>query len=838
MFFREKKLGGTSATLPLLPLRELVVFPYAAVSFIVGREKSIAALNEAMKGDKEILLATQREPATRDPGPDEVHAVGTIAVIVQVMRLPDGTVKVLVDGRRRGRITRFVSSESCFLVEVEDVLDEPGDSAEVDALVRGVLKHFEDYSGLGKGVAPEALAALQAIESPGRLADAVVRHLDLKTDDRQQILEIASVAARLERIQRHLVSEIEILNVERKIKTRVKKQIERSQKEYYLNEQMQAIQKELGDKDEFRSEVAEIEARIAEKKLPPEALDRVEREVRKLKMMSPMSAEAAVVRNYVDTILSLPWLEVNEEQVDLAAAKAVLEADHHGLHSVKARILEYLSVVALVGKLDGPILCLVGPPGVGKTSLARSIARATGRQFVRVALGGVRDEAEIRGHRRTYIGALPGKIIQGIKRAGASNPVFLLDEVDKMSTDFRGDPSAALLEVLDPEQNSTFADHYLDLDYDLSKVMFICTANSLQGIPAPLQDRLEIVRLAGYTEAEKLSIARRYLVPRQMKANGVGSKNLRLSKEAVTRVIREYTREAGVRGLERELASVCRKVARRVVSKGPGTRIRVDAATVEKMLGVPRHRPGRQSTRDAVGFVNGLAWTAVGGVMVPIEAARVPGTGKTAMTGQLGNVFRESCQAAITYLRGRTSELGLAPDFWQHIDLHVHVPELWGVDGPSAGITLATAVVSAVCQFPARHDLAMTGEITLRGRVRPIGGLKEKLLAARQAGIRRVVIPRDNEPDLREVSRAVREGLEILPVDTMDEVLELAIVAPAEGLFRAVAAGELTLVPSTREIDRPADGPPDEPADGPGDAPGDLPGDPGVLVLDGPARLG
>lgn len=814
MFFRERKPGSPAGLrrLPLLPLRELVVFPHSAVSFIVGREKSIAALNEAMRSEKEIFLATQRESSTRDPEPDQVHTIGTIATVVQIMRVPDGTAKVLVDGRKRGRIHGFIPSEECFVVEVEELVDITEITPEIEAMVRTVRASFEDYVKLNKTITPDTLLAIAAIEDPGRLADTLTRHVTLATKDRQELLELEDIGARLERIQKHLESEIEILQVERKIKTRVKKQMERSQKEYYLNEQMQAIQKELGDKDEFRTEFQELEARIAEAKLPPEAAERVEREVRKLKMMSPMSAEAAVVRNYVDTILSLPWQEYTDDELDLKVARDVLDADHFGLGRVKSRILEYLAVVSLVERLNGPILCLVGPPGVGKTSLAKSIARATHRKFVRVALGGVRDEAEIRGHRRTYIGALPGKILQGIKKAGSSNPVFLLDEIDKMNADVRGDPSSALLEVLDPEQNCTFSDHYLDLEYDLSKVMFICTANSLQGIPAPLQDRLEIVRLAGYTESEKLAIAKRYLIPRQMEVNGLKPGNLRISKEAVTRVIREYTREAGVRNLERELAGVCRKVARRVVAKGPQTRIRVDSEVVEKMLGVPRHRFGRIGTRDEFGFVNGLAWTAVGGVMVPIEAAMVAGTGKTTMTGQLGNIFQESCQAAITYIRSRSEQLGLARDFYQTVDVHVHVPELWGVDGPSAGITLATAVVSAVCQLPVRHDIAMTGEITLRGQVRPIGGLKEKLLAAAQAGISRVIIPRDNEKDLREVPASILSRVQVIAVDHMDEVLTLALAVRPEAIFKGPPPGGQTPAADAPPADAPAaavlDGPP------------------------------
>ena len=799
MFFKERRAGGGTGVkkLPLLPLRELVVFPHSAVSFIVGREKSIAALNEAVRGDKEIFLAAQRDAGTTDPVPEEVHAIGTIATVVQVMRLPDGKLKVLVDGRRRGRVVRFATEDDCYRVEVEEFAEVVATGAETEALMRSVKSAFDEFARLLKSIAAETVLQVSAIEHAGPLADALARHLNLKTELCQELLEIADTGVRLERLYRQLQSEIEILQVERKIKSRVQKQMERSQKEHYLNEQMQAIQRELGEKDEFRAEFQELESRIAERKLSPEAAERIQREMRKLKMMNPMSAEAAVVRNYIDWIVQLPWQEYTEDRIDLVEAKRVLDEDHFGLRRVKQRILEYLAVVSLVERLNGHILCLVGPPGVGKTSLARSIARATGRQFVRVALGGVRDEAEIRGHRRTYIGAMPGKIVHGIKKAGSSNPVFLLDEIDKMNSDFRGDPASAMLEVLDPEQNVTFSDHYLDLDYDLSKVMFICTANSLAGIPAPLLDRLELVRLSGYTETEKLAIARRYLIPKQMEANGLRPQNIRVSKEAVTRMVREYTREAGVRNLEREIASVCRKVARRVVSGGPQTRIRIDSRTVEKLLGVPRHRNGRIAKTDEFGFVNGLAWTAVGGVMVPIEAAVVSGSGKTTMTGSLGSVFRESCEAAITYIRSRHVQLGLEKDFWQQLDVHVHVPELWGVDGPSAGITLTTAVVSAICRIPVRRDVAMTGEVTLRGHVRPIGGLKEKLLAASQAGVRRVLIPRDNEKDLRDIPKAVREKMEILSVEHMDEVLTLSLaVSGPEEIFRGL-----------QRVDGPSPGP-------------------------------
>ena len=796
MFFHDKGAGG-GKRLPLLPLRELVVFPHAAVSFIVGRERSIAALNEAMRGERLIFLVTQREATTRDPAAGELHSVGTVANVVQVMRLPDATVKVLVEGVQRGRIERFVEEQGHFVVEVEEIPDPSQAGPELAAQVRQVKEAFEEYVKLNKGISPEASSAVLAVEEAGRLSDTVVRFLSLKTEQRQQLLEMGASHERLEQLLRVMQSEIDILQVERKIKTRVKKQMERSQKEYYLTEQMQAIQKELGEKDEFRSESQELEARAAALDLTAEARERVDRELKKLKMMSPMSAEAAVVRNYLEVLLAMPWGVFTADQLDLAAGRAVLDADHFGLGQVKRRIVEYLAVVALTGKLSGPILCLVGPPGVGKTSLARSIARATGRKFVRVALGGVRDEAEIRGHRRTYIGALPGRIVQGIRKAESSNPVFLLDEIDKLSSDFRGDPASALLEVLDPEQNSTFNDHYLDLDYDLSKVMFICTANDLRGVPTPLLDRLEVVKLAGYTEAEKVAIATRYLLPKQLEANGLTSEQLTVDRSALLRVVREYTREAGVRNLERELASVCRKAAVRVVSRGASTGIRLRAGAVEKVLGVPKRRVDRLGERDLVGFVNGLAVNATGGSMVPIEAAVVRGSGKTQLTGSLGSVFQESAQSAITYMRIRSAELGLKPEFWAELDLHVHVPEIWGVDGPSAGIGLATAIVSAVCGIPVRRDVAMTGEITLHGMVRPIGGLKEKLLAAVAAGISRVLIPVDNVRDLREVPASVKNALTIVPVETMDEVLMQALAAEPTDIFRA----------DLQPKEAPADGP-------------------------------
>lgn len=777
MFFSKDKKEPESGPkhLALLPLRDLVVFPYMVVPLIVGRARSIRALEEAAENGKRILLTTQRSASTEEPTQEDLYSHGTVANIIQMLRLPDGTVKVLVEGKCRAKITRFLENTGHFSVEVEALEETKDDADDLIKAVSSIKTLFEDYVKLNKSIPPEMLLSISSIEDASRLADTLVAQLNIKLNERQKLLKNGDALGRLVILGKFIQSEIEILQVEKKIKHRVRKQMEKSQKEVYLNEQMSAIQKELGDRDEFKSEIAEIEARISKIEISDEGKSRLEKEMRKLKLMSPMSAEAAVVRTYIDTILSLPWYNYSAEISDIAHALRVLDEDHYGLKKVKERVLEYIAVSSLVERMKGPILCFVGPPGVGKTSLARSIARATNREFSRLSLGGVRDEAEIRGHRRTYIGALPGKIIQGLKKAGTGNPVILLDEIDKLSSDVRGDPSSALLEVLDPEQNNTFNDHYLDLDYDLSKVLFICTANSLNRIPVPLQDRLEIIRLPGYTEPEKLSIANRYLIPKQMRANGLKEEQLTMTKEACETIVRGYTKEAGVRNLERELASVARKVAKRVVEKGQDTRVKVTSKNIEKLLGIPKFRFGKVNESDEIGFVNGLAWTNAGGVMVPIEAVSVHGTGKTTLTGQLGDVFQESCQAAITYIRSRSANLGLAPDFYQSIDLHVHVPELWGVDGPSAGITIATAVVSAVTGIAVRKEIAMTGEITLRGKVRPIGGLKEKLLAAKRAGVTRIIIPKDNERELDEVPKDVKNSLEILAVEHMDEVLALAL---------------------------------------------------------------
>jgi ATP-dependent Lon protease len=780
---------------PLLPLRDIVVFPHMVVPLFVGREKSIGALEEAMGkgGYKEIFLSAQRKAKTNEPVPEDIFTIGTVGTIIQLLRLPDGTVKVLVEGKRRAAIKRFTQTDGFFTVEIEEVPEVHERSVELDALVREVHATFETYVKLNKRIAPEILISVQTIEDPGQLADTMVGQLQLKLADKQAILEIDSPSKRLSRLYELIKAEIEILQVERKIRTRVKKQMEKTQKEYYLNEQMQAIQKELGDRDEFKNELTELEERAKQKNRSKEAQAKVKKELKKLRMMAPMSAEAAVVRNYVDWVLGLPWGEKTDEKLDVVDAERILDEDHYGLKKVKERILEYLAVQALVKKLKGPILCLVGPPGVGKTSLARSIAKATGRNFVRLSLGGVRDEAEIRGHRRTYIGALPGKIIQSLKKAGTQNPVFLLDEIDKMSTDFRGDPSAALLEVLDPEQNSTFNDHYLDLDYDLSDVMFITTANYLHGIPIPLQDRMEIIQLPGYTEFEKVSIAERYLIPKQKKDNGIGDVALEFPEDAVRDVIHHYTKEAGVRNLEREIATVCRKIARDVVAKktpvrnlddGPSPVWRITPKRLSRYLGPHRYRYGRHDGQDEIGLVMGLAVTMHGGDLLATEVSIVSGKGKLVLTGKLGDVMQESAQAAISYVRARAPSLGLDRDFYSRADIHVHLPEgAIPKDGPSAGITMCTGLVSALLRVPVRRNLAMTGEITLRGRVLAIGGLKEKILAAHRSGITTVIMPKENAKDLRDIPKRVLKTLKVVPVEHMDEVLRHALVLPNPETF-------------------------------------------------------
>ncbi len=763
--------------LPLLPLRDIVVFPHMVVPLFVGRAPSIQALEHAMANDRELLLCAQREAAEDEPNGEGIYSIGTLGSIIQLLRLPDGTVKVLVEGKSRARISGFLSSDPYFACEVEEIAEVENSGVELDALVRTVHAAFEKYVKHNKKVPPEALNTITAVSEPGRLADTIIAHLNLQLAERQELLETISAAKRLEEVYARMQAEIEVLEVERKIRSRVKKQMERSQKEYYLNEQMRAIQKELGDRDEFKNEADELEAELKKKVMSAEARTRCEKEIRKLKMMSPMSAEATVVRNYVDWFLSLPWEQYKEEKEDIVEAEAILNDDHYGLDKPKERILEYLAVQTLVEKMKGPILCLVGPPGVGKTSLGKSIARATGRDFVRVSLGGVRDEAEIRGHRRTYIGALPGKILQSLKKAGSGNPVFLLDEIDKMSMDFRGDPSAALLEVLDPEQNHTFNDHYMDVDYDLSRVMFVCTANVLQHIPRPLQDRMEIIQLPGYIESEKLQIARRFLVPKVIEANGLKPEQIEFTDAAILEMIRYYTREAGVRNLERELASICRKVAREVVKAGASApRSRITPARVKKHLGVRKHRFGQAERENRIGVCTGLAYTEVGGELLQTEVSVTPGRGKLQVTGRLGEVMQESANAALSYVRSRAKQLGLTSDFYSKVDLHIHVPEgATPKDGPSAGITIATTIASALTRIPIRSNVAMTGEITLRGRVLPIGGLKEKMFAAHRGGIDTLLIPKDNEKDLAEIPANIKRNLTIIPVDHMDQVLVAAL---------------------------------------------------------------
>ena len=774
------KETAASGLLPLLPLRDIVIFPHMVTPLFVGRPRSIQALEWAMEREREIFLATQKDPRTDDPDLDDIYQFGSVGQIIQLLKLPDGTVKVLIEGKQRARIAEVSGTEECTFVVAERLQDLPVESPEIEALLRSVRDAFESYINLSKKVPPEMVASIAGIADPGRLADTVIAQVGVQIAEKQELLELVHPQERLERLLSLLEREVEILQIEKKIRNRVKSQMERSQKEYYLNEQMRAIQKELGDKDEFKQELRELEEKISKKRMSKEATEKANGELRKLKMMSPMSAEATVVRNYLDWLISLPWRKATRDRLDLAFAEKVLEEDHYGLERVKERIIEYLAVQALVKKIKGPILCLVGPPGVGKTSLGRSVARALGRKFVRISLGGVRDEAEIRGHRRTYIGAMPGKIIQSLRKVGVKNPVFLLDEIDKMSTDFRGDPSAALLEVLDPEQNSTFGDHFLDIEYDLSSVLFIATANTLFSIPRPLQDRMEIIRIEGYTEEEKLHIARRYLVPKQLEAHGLAPDQVQFAETALYEIIRHYTREAGVRSLERELANICRKVARELVkSEDKQRRFNVGVAQVKKYLGVPRYSYGVREEEHRVGMATGLAWTEVGGELLTIETAILPGQGKLTITGKLGEVMRESAQAALSYVRSRWAELGLERDFYQKLDIHIHVPEgAIPKDGPSAGITMATALASALTGRSVDRDLAMTGEITLRGRVLPIGGLKEKLLAAKRAGIARVLIPKENEKNLEDVPAQILKALTVIPVGHMDEVLESALLVP------------------------------------------------------------
>ena len=770
------------ALYPLIPLRDIVIFPAMVTPLFVGRPRSIQALEAANAEQRLIFLTTQRDPKIDDPLQNDLYEIGVIGQIIQLLKLPDGTVKVLIEGKERARIVALEERPECLYAKVvlEEELQE--DSDEIEAMSRSVLAAFESYINLSKKIPPEMFSSISGITAAGRLADAIIPQLNVKVSDKQQIMEQINPLLRLESLLTLLEHELQILGIEKKIRSRVKSQMERSQKEYYLNEQMRAIQKELGEKDDFKQELRELEERINSAGLSKEAKEKALAELRKLKLMSPMSAEATVVRNYIDWIVSIPWKKASKDRHDLLRAEKILDADHYGLHKVKERILEYLAVQAQVKKIKGPIICLLGPPGVGKTSLGRSIAKALERKFVRISLGGVRDEAEIRGHRRTYIGAMPGKIIQGMRKTGVTNPVFLLDEIDKMSTDFRGDPSSALLEVLDPEQNHTFGDHFLDVEYDLSAVMFIATANSLHTIPRALLDRMEIIRVEGYTEEEKLHIARRYLLPKQLEAHGFAPNQINFSNSAIYEIIRYYTREAGVRNLEREIAAICRKLTRQLLAAQTSKKkVTVTSRQVGSYLGIHTYSYGALEIENMVGIATGLAWTAVGGETLTIETTILPGSGKLTVTGKLGEVMRESSQAALSYVRSRWQELSLEKDFYQRLDIHIHIPEgATPKDGPSAGITMATAIASALTGRAVDRALAMTGEITLRGRVLAIGGLKEKLLAAKRAGITRVLIPEENRKDLTEIPTTVQRGLTIIPVSHMDQVLAAALLAPAE----------------------------------------------------------
>lgn len=771
----------TTLDLPLLPLRDVVVYPHMVIPLFVGREKSIEALEAAMTGEKQILLLAQKNPADDDPGEDALYRVGTVATVLQLLKLPDGTVKVLVEGEQRGAVERFNEVDGHIRAEVSLIDETETAERESEVFVRTLLSQFEQYVQLGKKVPAEVLSSLNSIEEPGRLVDTMAAHMALKIEQKQEILEIVDLQARVEHVLALLDAEIDLLQVEKRIRGRVKKQMERSQREYYLNEQMKAIQKELGDGDEGHNEVEELKKRIDAAGLPKDALAKAQAELNKLKQMSPMSAEATVVRSYLDWLVQVPWKAQSKVRLDLAKAEEILDADHYGLEEVKERILEYLAVQKRVKKIRGPVLCLVGPPGVGKTSLAESIAAATNRKFVRMALGGVRDEAEIRGHRRTYIGSMPGRLIQKMTKVGVRNPLFLLDEIDKMGSDMRGDPASALLEVLDPEQNHNFNDHYLEVDYDLSDVMFLCTSNSMN-IPPALLDRMEVIRLPGYTEDEKINIAVKYLVPKQVKANGLKKDELEVEVSAIRDIIRYYTREAGVRGLERQIAKVCRKVVKEHTG-AKQVKVKVSGEQLEQLLGVRKFRYGLAEQQDQIGQVTGLAWTQVGGELLTIEAVVIPGKGQLIKTGSLGDVMVESITAAQTVVRSRAKSLGIAADFHEKRDVHIHMPEgATPKDGPSAGIGMCTALVSALTQIPVRADVAMTGEITLRGQVLAIGGLKEKLLAAHRGGIKAVIIPEENVRDLKEIPENIKQDLQIKPVKWIDEVLQIALQYAPEPL--------------------------------------------------------
>lgn len=770
-----KKSNQANRVLPLLPLRGVLVFPYMVIHLDVGREKSISSLEEAMIQDREVFLATQKDPQLDNPGADDIYSFGTVVEVKQLLKLPGGTIRVLVEGLHRGKIVRHLESEPFYQVEIEEYQDEVENTPEIMAFVRNLVYQFEQYVKLSKKIAPETVVSIVTIEEPHRLADLIAAHLNLKIAEKQAILESIQIRDRLEKLAAIIAGEIEILELERKINQRVRKQMEKTQKEYYLREQMKAIQKELGERDEKGSEAEEYRRKIKEAGLPEEAEEKAIKEVERLEKMPPMVAESAVIRNYLDWLLAMPWNQQTEDKIDIKKAETILNEDHYALKKAKERILEYLAVRKLTEQIKGPIICFVGPPGVGKTSLGKSIARALGRKFVRMSLGGVRDEAEIRGHRRTYVGALPGRIIQGLRNAGTKNPVFLLDEVDKMSMDFRGDPSAALLEVLDPEQNSTFSDHYLEVSFDLSQVMFITTANVSYNIPRPLLDRMELIPLAGYTEDEKLQIAIRHILPKQLKEHGLKKNQLELRNTTIQSVIRKYTREAGVRNLEREIAGLCRKAAR-IIAEGSQSKVVITNRNLEKFLGIPRYRFGVSEKENLVGVSTGLAWTEVGGDVLHIEVTLMNGKGKLLLTGKLGDVMKESAQAGFTFIRSRAPMLGIDEQFHEKYDIHIHVPEgAIPKDGPSAGITMAAALASALSGRKVRREVAMTGEITLRGRVLPVGGIKEKVMAAHRAGCKIIILPAENKKDLEDIAANIKKELEFVLVENMDEVLEVAL---------------------------------------------------------------
>jgi len=770
-----KETKKKNKALPLLPLRGVLVFPYMVIHLDVGREKSISALEDAMLHDREIFLATQKDSQLDDPEIEDIYEIGTVVEIKQLLKLPGGTLRVLVEGLHRGKVIKYLESEAFYKIEIEEYIEETEKTPEISAFVRNLIYHFEQYVKLSKKVAPETVVSIVTIEEPYRLTDLIAAHLNLKIPEKQMLLEAVDIKIRLEKLISIIAGEIEILEIEKKINMRVRKQMEKTQKEYYLREQMKAIQKELGDRDEKGAEAEEYRQKIKDSNLPEEVEEKAIKEVERLEKMPPMVAESAVIRNYLDWLLAMPWNKQTEDKIDIKKAQITLNEDHYGLRKAKERILEYLAVRKLTEKIKGPIICFVGPPGVGKTSLGKSIARALDRKFVRMSLGGVRDEAEIRGHRRTYVGAMPGRIVQGLRNAGTKNPVFLLDEVDKMSMDFRGDPSSALLEVLDPEQNNSFSDHYLEVPFDLSQVLFITTANVAYNIPRPLLDRMELIQISGYTEDEKLNIAAKYLLPKQIKEHGLQKNQFELRGDTIQSVIRGYTREAGVRNLERELASLCRKAAK-IIAEESQKKVIISSRNLEKYLGITRYRYGVSEKENLIGVSTGLAWTEVGGDVLHIEVALMKGKGTLLLTGKLGDVMKESAQAGYTFIRSRTQALGISEDFHERYDIHIHVPEgAIPKDGPSAGVTMAAALASALCGRKVRREVAMTGEITLRGRVLPVGGIKEKVMAAHRAGCRVIILPQDNRKDIEEIEVNIKKELEFVLVDHMDEVLEVAL---------------------------------------------------------------